>query len=150
MFVVPKGISKTLAQGTKAGTHVDTPVGLIDIYPTLVDLCGLGTNKVLEGQSLVPLLDDSKAKWDRPALTTHIRGNHSVRSERWRYIRYSDGEEELYDHQNDKLEWTNLAGQAHYKDIIAAHAAWIPKVEAPTAEPLRRVQGGSGSGSGSR
>jgi hypothetical protein len=61
-----------------------------------------------------------------------------VRSERWRYIRYSDGAEELYDHENDKLEWTNLAGQTQYKDIIAAHAAWIPKAEAPTAEPLRR------------
>lgn len=101
--------------------------------------------------SLKPLLEQPDLKWDRPALTTHGRGNHSIRSERWRYIRYSDGTEELYDHDHDKLEWTNLAGQSQYKEIIATHAAWIPKVEAPTAKPLRRGTGrGSGSGSGSR
>ena len=128
----------------------DRTVSLVDLFPTFVDVCDLSQKDGLDGVSLKPLLEQPDRKWDRPALTTHIRGNHSVRSERWRYIRYSDGAEELYDHQNDKLEWTNLAGQAQYKDIIAAHAAWIPKVEAPTAEPLRRVQGGSGSGSGSR
>ncbi len=69
--------------------------------------------------------------WNRPAVTTWQRGNHSVRSERWRYNRYQDGGEELYDHEHDGMEWTNLAGQAQYQDVIAAHAAWLPKTDAP-------------------
>jgi arylsulfatase A-like enzyme len=113
-------------------------VSLVDLYPTFVDVCDLSQKNGLDGVSLKPLMKQPNREWNRPALTTHQRGNHSVRSERWRYIRYSDGAEELYDHENDKLEWTNLAGQTQYKDIIAAHAAWIPKAEAPTAEPLRR------------
>ena len=133
MFVVPRGISKVLSQGTKAGTRVDRPVGLIDIYPTLVDLCGLGENKALEGQSLVRLLADSKAKWDRPALTTHGRKNHALRTPRWRYIRYGDGTEELYDHQSDPNEWTNLAGQPQYAGLKKELAKWFPRKNAPSA-----------------
>ena len=67
-----------------------------------------------------------------------LRGNHSVRSERWRYTRYNDGSEELYDHEHDQMEWTNLAGQAQYKEVIAAHAAWLPKTDAPNAPRAER------------
>ena len=125
------------APGLASG-RCDRTVSLIDLYPTFIDVCGLPQRDDLDGVSLKPLMEQPDREWDRSALTTHIRGNHSVRSERWRYIRYSDGTEELYDHENDSLEWTNLAGDAQYRDIIAAYAAWIPKVEAPTAEPLRR------------
>jgi arylsulfatase A-like enzyme len=133
MFVVPKGISKALAQGTKAGTRVDQPVSLIDIYPTLVDLCGLNENKALEGQSLVRLLDDPKAKWDRPALTTFGRKNHALRTPQWRYIRYGDGTEELYDHTKDPNEWTNLAGKPQYAALKKKLARWFPRKNAPGA-----------------
>ena len=68
----------------------------------------------LEGLSLLPLLENPESNWERPALTTHGRENHSIRSERWRYIRYSDGTEELYDHKNDEMEWINLAGKAEF------------------------------------
>ena len=104
---------------------------MIDIYPTLVDVCGLTPKAELEGVSLKPLLLNPQAKWDRPSLTTHGRGNHSVRSERWRYIRYSDGTEELYDHDADEMEWTNLASDAKYARVKKDLAKWLPKTDVP-------------------
>jgi len=118
------------APGIKAA-RCDRPVSLIDLYPTLIDMCGLSDKEGLEGASLKPLLEQPDRSWDRPVVTTYFKGNHSIRSERWRYTRYHDGGEELYDHDNDQMEWTNLAGQAQYKDVIAAHAAWLPKTDAP-------------------
>jgi arylsulfatase A-like enzyme len=118
MFVVP-GV-------TKPNTRCDRPVTLLDIYPTLIDVCGLAPKKQLEGVSLKPLLENPKQKWDRPALTTHGKNNHSVRSRRWRYIRYSDGTEELYDHDKDQLEWTNLAADPKYADVKKQLAKWMP------------------------
>jgi arylsulfatase A-like enzyme len=106
-------------------------VSFIDIYPTLIDVCGLSPKKELEGKSLLPLLKNPEASWQRPALTTHGRNNHSLRSERWRYIRYSDGTEELYDHQKDELEWNNLANDPKYADIKKGLAKWLPKNNAP-------------------
>jgi hypothetical protein len=88
----------------------------------------------------MPLLKDPSAKWDRPAVTTYLRGNHSVRSERWRYIRYNDGGEELYDHSNDPLEWTNLANKPETSKIKTELAKWLPKVNAPDS-PLRKGTG---------
>ncbi len=67
----------------------------------------------------MPLLRDPDAAWDRPAVTTHGRNNHAVRSERWRYIRYADGSEELYDHDADPLEWANLAGSDEPRMCLA-------------------------------
>ena len=66
----------------------------------------------------------------RPALTTIRRNNHSIRSERWRYIRYRDGTEELYDHERDPLEWTNLAEDGSYKSIKRELAQWLPETNA--------------------
>lgn len=116
---------------TKPGSVCERTVGLIDIYPTLIDLCGLAKRQGLEGVSLMPLLKDPKAKWDRPVLTTYLRGNHSVRDERFRYIRYNDGGEELYDHSNDPHEWTNLAGKQEFANIKSRLAKWLPKTDAP-------------------
>ena len=116
---------------TKQGGRCSRPVSFIDIYPTLIDVCGLSPKKELEGKSLLPLLKNPKASWQRPALTTHGRNNHSLRSERWRYIRYSDGTEELYDHNRDELEWTNLANDPEYTDIKKGLAKWLPKTNVP-------------------
>ena len=138
MFVVPKGISKSLAQGTRAGMRVDQPVSLIDLYPTLIDLCELGENKALEGQSLVRLLADPKAKWARPALTTYGRNNHALRTAQWRYIRYADRSEELYDHSTDPNEWTNLAGKPEHVELKKELAEWFPKKNAPAAADSRK------------
>ena len=93
-------------------------------------MCGLPTSAKLDGVSLVPLLKDPQRTWNRPALTTHGLGNHALRNERWRYIRYADGGEELYDHQNDPNEWTNLAGAAEFAAVKADLAKWLPKTDA--------------------
>ncbi len=116
---------------TKPGTRCRRPVDMMDIYPTLIDICGLSPRNGLEGVSLVPWLKRPEAPKERPALTTYLRGNHSVRTERWRYIRYSDGTEELYDHDNDEMEWTNLAGRPEHKELKQNLARWLPKVNAP-------------------
>ena len=124
---------------TQPGTRIDTPVGLVDIYPTLLDLAGLPAMPDLDGQSLVPLLKNPQAKWDRPALMTQGRGNHAVRSRDWRYIRYKDGTEELYDCQTDD-PWNHnnlLAGEDRdkYASVVAQHQKWLPKDEAPERDP---------------
>jgi arylsulfatase A-like enzyme len=116
---------------TEPGGRCPRPVSFIDIYPTLIDVCGLPSKKELEGKSLLPLLRNPKASWKRPALTTHGRNNHSLRSERWRYIRYSDGTEELYDHKKDVLEWNNLANNPKYTDIKKELVKWLPRNNAP-------------------
>jgi len=116
---------------TKPGRKCRRPVSFIDIHPTLIDICGLTTRPELEGRTLLSLLKNPQAKWDRPALTTHGRNNHSLRTERWRYIRYSDDTEELYDHNNDQLEWTNLASDPKYADIKRQLSKWLPETNAP-------------------
>jgi arylsulfatase A-like enzyme len=108
-------------------------VNLIDIYPTLIDLCGLKANTKLDGISLVPLLENPQAVWKRPSLITYERGSHAVRSLRWRYIRYNDGTEELYDHDKDPNEWTNLAADSRFNIIKKELAKWLPKSDAPPA-----------------
>lgn len=107
------------------------PVGLIDLYPTLLDLCGLEKDSGHEGQSLKALLDNPEREWERPVRTTFGLGNHSIKSTRWRYIKYVDGSEELYDLSKDPNEWKNVAGNSEYKSIIEDHAKWLPKNEQP-------------------
>ena len=116
---------------TKAGTTSDRTVDLMSIYPTLCDLAGVEKPGHLEGHSIVPLLNDPAATWSHPAITTHGRGNHAVRTESHRYIRYANGDEELYDSVEDPYEYKNLAsesGSAKIKKQLAAH---LPKKEAP-------------------
>ena len=81
----------------------------------------------------VPQLKKAKTPRPWPAITTHNLGNHSVRSARWRYIRYADGSEELYDMHADPNEWTNLAKEPKYAGVIRDHAKWLPKTNAPPA-----------------
>jgi arylsulfatase A-like enzyme len=118
---------------TQPGSVSRQPVDLTNIYPTLADLCGLPVDAPIDGVSLRPLLEDPNALWDRPALTTLYPGNHAVRSERWRYIRYADGSEELYDHHQDPHEWTNLADDPALAPVKQALAAWLPETESPEA-----------------
>jgi hypothetical protein len=80
---------------------------------------------------LLPLLKDPSAAWMRPALTTHGRNNHSIRSERWRYIRCADGSEELYDHERDGLEHRNLARDPGHASVKEELARWLPDTNAP-------------------
>lgn len=82
----------------------------------------------VEGASIKTLLADPAAKWDRPALTTHGYGNHAVRTAQWRYIRYQDGGEELYDETTDPYEWRNLANDRKHDKLKAELATFFPKV----------------------
>jgi arylsulfatase A-like enzyme len=115
------------------GAKCGRPAELLDLYPTLLDLCGLPPNKANEGISLVPQLRDAKAVRERPAITTHNAGNHGVRTEKWRYIVYADGSEELYDEANDPHEWTNLARDPKFAAVKKELAKWAP---AKSAAPL--------------
>jgi len=132
MFVAP-GV-------TRPGARVDRPVTLVDVYPTLADLAGLTEEAGLEGLSLRPLLEDPEADWDRPALTTYLRGNHAVRTERWSYIRYADGSEELYDRRQDPREWVNLAGRPGMDGVLAGMRKGAPAEDAPDAVRARDLQ----------
>jgi len=106
-------------------------VSLLDIYPTLVDLCGLPKRPNLEGLSLRPQLNDATVKRP-PAVIDFMRGNHAVRDERWRYIRYHDGTEELYDEKSDPQDWRNLAADPKHAAKKAELARWVPKSAAPS------------------
>jgi len=117
------------APGHRAGQISRRPVGLIDLFPTLAALCDLDPPGDLEGKSLVPLLKNPTAEWNRPVRTTFGRANHSLRSTRWRYIRYADGSEELYDHDADPHEWHNLAGKVTHRQVIRELAGWLPEKE---------------------
>jgi len=94
--------------GVGRGARCVEPVELLDIFPTLSELCHLTLPASLEGLSLVPQCQQAETARERPALTTHNPGNHAVRSRHYRYIRYADGSEELYDHRVDPNEWRNL------------------------------------------
>ncbi len=115
----------------KPGSVCGTPVSLVDIYPTLVELAGLPPKADNDGASLVPLLVDPNAEWTRPALMTMGRGNHSIRTREFRYIRYVDGFEELYK-DNDPWNHSNLAANPEYAEVLAQHRAHLPKTEAPS------------------
>src|SRR5581483_7081379 len=117
--------------GVTPGGRCTQPAELLDMYPTLLDLCKLPQRKGLEGHSLAPQLKDVSAKRPWPAITTHNQNNHAVRSEHWRYIRYADGSEELYDMLQDPNEWDNLAGNPKLAGVIKEHARWLPTVNAP-------------------
>ena len=122
---------------TKPGQRCARTVSLIDIYPTLGELCGLEQRAGLEGVSLMALLRNPAAAWARPALTTYGLNNHSIRSERWRYTRYRDGGEELYDHNADPMEWHNLATRPEYATVKRELARWLPRVNVPASQSER-------------
>jgi arylsulfatase A-like enzyme len=126
LFMVAPGL-------TKANQQCQRTVNLMDMYPTLIELCGLPKKSDIEANSLVPLLKNPQSKWDHPSVMTWGRNNHAVRDERWRYIRYADGTEELYDHDRDPHEWTNLAKDAKFDTVKKGLAVHLPKVNAPDA-----------------
>lgn len=123
MWVVP-GV-------TKPDTICERTVDFMSIFPTLTDLCGIPTPAHNEGVSIRRLLADPKASWDLPALTTYRFNNHTVRSEGWRYIRYANGDEELYDETRDPNEWTNLAAKPEFAARKTELAKSLPRTNAP-------------------
>ena len=127
MIVPPKRLANQFAPG---GSRSAQPVGLIDLFPTLAEACDLRPPKNLDGQSLLPLLRDPAKATGRVLTTTFDKGNVSHRTTRWRYLRYANGEEELYDLQNDPNEWTNLADDPRLSKVKSR----LGKRLAPTGE----------------
>lgn len=107
-------------------------VNLIDIYPTLIDLCNL-PKKELDGKSIKPLLQNPSKKWT-PTVSTLNSGNHSIMSEKWHYITTERGVEELYNLEKDPMEWTNLANTKtkEIESVKKSLKAYVPTVNAKT------------------
>ncbi|UCD30112.1 MAG: sulfatase-like hydrolase/transferase, partial [Planctomycetota bacterium] len=125
---------------SKANSECDHPVSLVDMYPTLIDLCGLtlnpnkdGNNVPLDGHSIRPFIEEpNNGTWDGPSVTVTAiasidrlkinepakpkRQHYTARSKQWRYVLCNNGEEELYDQRKDPQEWTNLAGYPEYAE----------------------------------
>jgi arylsulfatase A-like enzyme len=131
---------------TRPDTVCDRTVDFMTIYPTLTDLCSIPTPKHVQGESIRSLLADPRARWDRPALTTYRFNNHAVRSEGWRYIRYADGGEELYDEAKDPYEWSNLANSAEQAARKAELANYMPKENHPDIGGRGSIAAGDGGG----
>jgi arylsulfatase A-like enzyme len=112
---------------TKAGVTCERTVDFMSVYPTVCDLCNIPIPKHVQGESIKSLLTDPASAWDKPALMTYLQNNHAVRNEQWRYIRYYDGGEELYDHSQDPNEWKNLASDPQFAQVKADLARWLPK-----------------------
>jgi uncharacterized sulfatase len=119
-----------------SGQACGRPVELLDLYPTIVDLAGHALPAGLEGASLKPLLDNPKAPWTKAAYTQVLHGKiqgRSVRTERWRYTEWDDGRAgaELYDHESDPHEFTNLAGDPRAAATVAEMKELLAKVRHP-------------------
>ena len=119
--------------GIARGARCTQPAELLDIYPTLAELCGLPVKSGLEGHSLVPQLKDAAASRPWPAITTHNPGNHTIRTERWSFIQYANGTQELYDMKADPHEWNNVANDPQHAGTIRDLARWLPTVNTPLA-----------------
>jgi arylsulfatase A-like enzyme len=111
---------------TTPNTVCDQGVSMIDIYPTLVDLCGLTQPVGLEGRILTPWLQNPTATRLEPAVVTLEAGNHAVINEQYHLINYVNGDQELYDRSVDPNQWNNLAPDPTYADIIAQLMQWLP------------------------
>lgn len=121
---------------TTAGSRSDEAVSLIDLFPTLIDSMGFSTTAKLSGESLLPMLQDPTASKKSPAITEYYEGNVAVRDDRYRFIHYINGDEELYDHQVDPQEWTNLANNPEFLSIKKQLATWLPKKFIPEKTSL--------------
>jgi len=124
---------------SQRGGRCKRPVSLLDLFPTLIELCGLPQRDDLDGRSLAPLVRNPDAEWPYPAVITHspywYGPNHAVCTERYYYIHYSDGTEELYDMKHDPNQWTNLASNPEYLLVKTRLKQWLPKVNAPHFRP---------------
>lgn len=130
---------------TPSGLKCEGVVNLIDIYPTLVELCGLPANPENEGRSFVPLLKNPKIEWSHPTLTTYQYKNHSLTDGHYRYTWYggrADGAEELYDHSTDPFEHKNLAANPEFKEIIARFKQNLPAHNEPDSPSNGSTDGG--------
>lgn len=121
--------------GIQPGKPCREAASLLDIYPTLRELCDLPKNPHLEGVSLVPQLKNPATARNRPAITSSYFGNYSIRNRDWRLITYADGAQELYHHAKDPDEFHNLANVPEHQAIRDQLARWLPKNATPEFKP---------------
>ncbi len=123
--------------GEKEAAICKAPVQLVDIYPTLIDLCRLPKLDMLDGHSLTPLIARPGKAWKHKALSFYGEGNVAVRSDRFRLMQYEDGSKELYDMLQDPNEWTNLANEKEYKKMVMKLMKCVPRKWAPLSKHSR-------------
>ena len=112
-----------------AGSVCSEPVNLIDLFPTLCELCEIEVGRQLDGQSLVPLLRDTSSKSkDRFSLSLFDEGNFSLRDHQFRFIQYADGSEELYDLTDDAAEWRNLVSIPEYRPVVKRFRTYLASI----------------------
>jgi arylsulfatase A-like enzyme len=132
--------------GIARGANVNATVSAIDLYPTLVELCGLAPDGGLEGQSLATTLREPALAKDRNVLLCEIRqGGYAITNSQWRYIHYAEGGEELYDVVKDPNEWDNLALLEKYRPVMDELRQSAPKQFAapgPESNALRLITEG--------
>ena len=126
MIKVPKR-TRGLSSGSQDGTACHRNVSLVDIFPTLTELCGLNPKDGVTGRSLIPLLLDPSIDWDYPVITSLGDNHYSIIKEDWHYINYDGKEEELYNLKEDPEEWNNLADNTSYKNIKGQLKKLIPQ-----------------------
>jgi hypothetical protein len=109
---------------------------LLSLFPTLTELAGIPPKSDNDGPSLVPLLEDSNADWKHTSVTfLGDAGSYGMSTEDWRYIHYSNDDEELYDSAADRYEWTNLAAQPKHLAKLKELRAIAPKKFAAKVAP---------------
>jgi arylsulfatase A-like enzyme len=134
MIRVPKK-TPAFSEGTTPAV-CDRPVNLLSLFPTLLELCGQKSETHHDGPSLVPLLRNPQAEWPHASYTyLGDRGSVAISTDRWRYIKYSEGDEELYDIKADSYEWTNLASKPEHTEKLQKMRQLVPKKFAPKPEP---------------
>ena len=122
---------------TKAGVKSKSCVSLQDIYPTLVDLCGIEKPAYVDGKSLTPILQNPESKWESSAFSYLNNQYASIRTERFRYTRYKQGQTELYDHSKDPNEWTNQVNNPEYASVVKELEARLPTIDKMAPQLVR-------------
>lgn len=142
MIRVPKGVTG-LPNGTVAGLTCDEPVNLVSLYPTLLELCGLPAKDSNKSPSLVPLLKNNRKQgtgqspnWPHSSITFLGDGKScGISLKQWRYIKYGNGDHELYNIKADPYEWNNLLASEEsakqHAEVVAKFAPLLPKNFAP-------------------
>jgi arylsulfatase A-like enzyme len=128
--------------GIQQGQVTNSTVSLIDMYPTLIDLCGIRRNEPLEGQSLKNILKNPTARHgSRTVLLPYDEPNsYALINETWRYIKYSDDTEELYNVVKDPHEWENLASSPDFREVINNLQEHAPKSFAPMGTIVKNLE----------
>ena len=135
MVRVPSG-TPGLTEGTVAGSVCNRPVNLLDLFPTLASLADVPAQPEWDGNDLTPLLTHPDDDWPHVSLT-HLGepNSYGVSGQRYRYIHYSNGDEELYDIESDPYEWTNLANRPDHSTTLDRLRNTAPKTFAEFVPP---------------